>query len=406
MTKKDILADSENPSNRDLSELIEWLFVEGRLFKEPQQLFAQLATRLSELGLPLLRMRISLRTLDPQVVGRSYIWWRGQSQLITENPPHSIMQSTDYLGSPIEALYQTGKAFRCRLETNSSELHSTLQDLKSLGASDYLLLPIQLTYDDNPTPWIIVTDRIGGFSVADVAALTRLGTFLSPIIEVYSQRLSAEALLNTYLGSRSGRQVLDGQIKRGDGELIEAAIWYCDLRDSTAIAESLNHHQLLQILNLYFEIISNEVEIRGGEVLRFIGDAMLIMFPIDVQRPHADACHAAIDAAQAVHQRIAAANPELTAQGLPVLRYGVGLDVGKVVYGNVGAPNRLDFTVMGTVVNRASRIESLTKKCRCQLLMSEQFSTHISQSTRLEGAFEVAGVTLPINVYSLQDASH
>ncbi len=380
--------------------LIEWLMHKGRCITQADQLTARLSSEMIRLGVPLQRMRISLRTLNPQVVSRTYTWWRDRPQVETYSPPHSIMQSSDYVGSPIEAVQHSHQPFRCRLENRPlAGLHSSLQTLAGNGATDYLALPLKFTYDATASPWILSTDRAGGFSAHDVNSFITLAGYLAPVLEVLSQQMTTRSLLHTYLGPRTAQRVLDGQIKRGDGELIEAAIWYSDMRDSTAITEILNHQQLLHLLNRYFEIISAAVSRHGGEVLRFVGDAMLVVFPTDEHRDLVQACEAALTAAREAHEAVRQANPELQQAGLPAVRYGLGLDVGKVIYGNVGAPDRLDFTVMGSAVNRAARIENLTKVAGCSLLVSEQFASLLKDTFRCLGDFKVAGVEQPLSVY-------
>jgi adenylate cyclase len=395
-------SQSLTPTDRhwDPAPLIDWLLDEGRFLKHPKLLIAELGNRLKAQGVPLMRMRISMRTLHPQVVGRAYTWWRGKDEVETYSPPHSIIQSSDYLGSPIESVQKNGKPFRCRLELEAAlPLHGSLQTLREAGATDYVALPMRFNHDDVASPWILTTDAPGGFSDQDLIHFNRIIRVLTPVLEVLALQMTTRSLLDTYLGPRTGRKVFNGQIKRGDGELIEAAIWYSDMRDSTAITEALNHKQLLQLLNDYFEVICDAVTAQGGEVLRFIGDAMLVVFPTEGQRTLKQACKAALAAAQAACTRMQEVNAELETQGLPAIRYGLGLDVGEVIYGNVGARERLDFTVMGSAVNRAARIENLTKEAGCPMLVSEPFSHQLDGTLRCAGEFSVPGVKERLKVF-------
>ncbi|MEH6822470.1 MAG: adenylate/guanylate cyclase domain-containing protein [Motiliproteus sp.] len=385
--------------------IIDWLMSEGRSLKCPQRLTAALSQVLLECGVPLLRMRISMRTLHPLFTGSSYTWWRNESEVEAYSPPHSILQSSDYRGSPIEAVQTSGQRFRCHLaDADSAQLHSSLQTLKQQGACDYLVYPLPQTHNSHLAIWILATDQPAGFTDQDLIQLQRIALFLAPVIEVLALEISARSLLDTYLGHRSGQRVFDGQISRGDGELIEAAIWYSDLRDFTAISEQLKPKQLLDLLNQYFEIISTAVTAQGGEVLRFIGDAMLVIFPSDQNCSLLQARHNVVAAAKAAQQAVELINPQLQAQGLPPIRYGLGLDVGEVIYGNVGAPDRLDFTVMGAVVNRAARLEALTKQTGCPVLATEQFALPLLETFTECGTFAVQGVRQPIRVYSLAKA--
>lgn len=383
--------------------IVDWLMTAGRALKCPQQLTAELSRILLKCGVPLQRVRISMRTIHPQFTGSAYTWWRDRSDVEEFSPPHSIMQSSDYQGSPIEAVQNSGVRFRCQLaNAELSQLHSALQTQHQQGATDYVIYPLAQTHDSRPATWILSTDAAGGFSTQDLAGFERVAIFLASVVEVISLERSARSLLDTYLGPRTGQRVFDGQIKRGDGERIEAAIWYSDLRDFTFISESLPPNDLLKLLNQYFEAISTAVSAHGGEVLRFIGDAMLVMFPVERDRTLQQSCLDAVAAARAAQLEVDRINPLLQASGLPSIRYGLGLDVGEVIYGNVGAPDRLDFTVMGPVVNRAARIEELTKKTGCPVLASEPFALPLIDTFKPCGAFEVQGVQEPLQVYGLQ----
>jgi adenylate cyclase len=191
-----------------------------------------------------------------------------------------------------------------------------------------------------------------------------------------------KTLLDTYIGHRAGGKVLDGLIKRGDGETIDAVIWYCDLRDYTLLTETLAPDELLAMLNTYFEFISAAVSEHGGEVLRFIGDAMLIVFPVDSNVDIRHTCKLVLDAAIDILRDLKNFNQQRQQQGYPEIRFGIGLHIGHVIYGNVGAPDRLDFTVMGAAVNRTARLEELTKKVGVPLLLSAEFAEHTEGPVR------------------------
>jgi adenylate cyclase len=215
---------------------------------------------------------------------------------------------------------------------------------------------------------------------------------LSRLIEVHALRRTTTTLLDTYLGKYTGQRVLEGSIKRGDGENIHAVIWFCDLRDSTALTESLGRDEYLSILNQFFDCMAGAVLEHGGEVLKFIGDAVLAIFPIeDPDSPEA-AGHA-IDAAQDAQRRIAIINQQGVEHGVKAIGFGVGMHIGNLMYGNIGTPGRLDFTVIGSAVNEASRIESMCKTLDKTILFSAEFARHFP--TRLEslGVHTLRGVS-------------
>ena len=250
---------------------------------------------------------------------------------------------------------------------------------------------------------ILSTKVARGFSHADIEKFRKLRLYLSPVIEVHSLRHLTKSLLNTYVGKRTGDKVLAGMIQRGDADIINAALWFSDLRNFTELTETLPAQQVLQMLNDYFEFVAAAVTARGGEILRFIGDAMLIVFPIDDDMCPQTASNAAIDSAIDAHNTLASLNHQRRRHGQAEINFGVGLNVGEVVYGNVGSPDRLDFTVMGPAVNRTARLESLTKTLDCNILFSRQFAELINIESQSLGMHEMKGIAEPQAVYALCD---
>jgi adenylate cyclase len=209
-------------------------------------------------------------------------------------------------------------------------------------------------------------------------------------------------LLRTYLGSDAGQRVMDGLVKRGDGEDIHAAIWITDLRDSTGLAASLSREDYLSLLNGYFDSVAGAVIDHGGEVLKFIGDSVLAIFAIDdpaEQEP--EACARALAAANAASQQFAAVNEQRAADGAPPLNFGIGLHRGDLTYGNVGTTKRLDFTVIGSAVNEASRIEGLSKTLHRQILISAAFRDSVSDTLISLGHHSLRGVTGEREIFGL-----
>ena len=196
---------------------------------------------------------------------------------------------------------------------------------------------------------------------------------------------------------------MSGKVRRGDGEVIDAVMWFSDLRDFTPLTESLPPERLLGMLNAYFELVAAAVTARGGEILRFIGDAMLIVFPVSSATSPRAACEAALDGARDAYASLAALNHRRRRAGEPMIRFGVGLHVGEVIYGNVGAPDRLDFTVMGPAVNRTARLESLTKTLGPPLLMSSEFAAQIRAGIHSLGQHAMKGVAERQEVFALDE---
>ena len=380
--------------------VIDWLLGEGRLNTDPVALVDALAARLLQAGAPLWRMRLGFFTIHPQLAAWAYIWTRGQPTRI-ERIPYGVQRTGAYIGSPAQKMVDSGAPVRYRLDSLAAADHPVLHQLAAAGGRDYLLLPLRFS-DGSLNVMAVATDEARGFGDGDVARFDRLSRPLAAVLEVAATHRVAETLLDTYVGHRTGRRILEGRIHRGDVEEIDAAIWYADLRGFTPLSETLPAARLLDLLNSYFELVAAAVTPRGGEILRFMGDAMLIVFPADRQGELGAACRAAIEAAEDAFARVAEVNRRRRQEGCPEIRFGIGLNAGRVAYGNVGSPERLDFTVIGPAVNRAARLESLTKELGVPLLMTGAFTAALGRPVRSLGAHAVRGVESPVEVFALE----
>jgi len=209
-------------------------------------------------------------------------------------------------------------------------------------------------------------------------------------LEIQALRRTARTLLDTYVGQQSGGRVLEGQITRGSGETIRAVIWLCDLRGFTGLSEMLPREALIDLLNAYFGPMCDAVSAHGGEVLKFIGDAMLAIFPIEADA--AATCANAMIAAERAKVALSAENRRRTEAGLPRIEYGLALHVGDVMYGNIGSDTRLDFTVIGPAVNLTARIESMCRQLSRQILLSSDFVELGGVAANSLGSFSLKGV--------------
>ena len=232
---------------------------------------------------------------------------------------------------------------------------------------------------------------------------------LSRLYEVHTLRRNTAVLLDTYLGSRTGQRVLNGLTQRGDGESIHAVIWFCDLRDSTAMAESMSREQFLEDLNLFFDCVAGAVLEYGGEILRFIGDAVLGIFSVpDASAPGpgssrgvGQTCYNAIEAAREAERRVAEVNRGRREDGRPDIRYGIGLHIGDVTYGNIGTRERLEFTVIGAAANEAARIEGLCKTLDATVLISDEFAGNFPESLVSMERHRLRGVGAEREIFTL-----
>ncbi|OUR77323.1 hypothetical protein A9Q83_11520 [Alphaproteobacteria bacterium 46_93_T64] len=384
-----------------LDTVIDWLFCESRTILDGKRFVEQLGQQLINSGAPVWRLRLGCRIIHPQFGGLSFTWSGEMEQALEFQPKHGFLENDVYIGSPFQYVVETGKSFRCRMhELDEDKDHQLLFDLAAEGVTDYLAVPMRMS-DGNTANFVLASKSDQGFSDDDIILMEELALYIAPVFEVITIRRLARTILNTYVGPRTGERVLSGQIKRGDGELIHSAIWFSDLRDFTPLTEALEPQALLDLLNAYFEIVSAAVTARGGEVLKFIGDAMLIVFPVGETSTPNQACEAALGAAKDAFGELAALNLRRKRADQPAIRFGVGLHLGELIYGNVGAPDRLDFTVLGSAVNRTARLESLTKNLGSPLLMSADFSALVSEDTRSLGFHGMKGIAEKQEVFAL-----
>ena len=222
-------------------------------------------------------------------------------------------------------------------------------------------------------------------------------------LAMHLNRYITETLLTVYLGEHSGKNVLNGKIQRGDVEVLEAAIWFSDLRGFTYMSQNVDSEILVAWLNAYFEAVSQVILQNQGEILKFIGDAVLAIFPIQTPSQRASICAGALQAARAASEALDTLNQLRADECLPPLEHGIALHEGEVQYGNIGALQRLDFTVIGQAVNMTSRLEGLCANLHQQIVVSERFASRVDK-TRLKslGEFELKGVAETQKVYGVR----
>jgi adenylate cyclase len=380
----------------NIQPIVDWLDSGAQPARAPQDVLLHLAHRLVGAGFSLYRIAVFVRTLHPNAIGRAFIWNADRDLVEVTSAEHGTQDSEQYLNSPVRAVYTTHAEVRRRLcDPACPADFPILADLRGEGASDFLVLPLHFLNGEVHAA-SFATRRPDGFGEAELSALRRLMPPFNRVAEIYALRRMARNILDAYLGQQAGEKVLAGQIKRGDGEEIRAVIWFCDLRDSTPLADSMSREAFLTLLNEYFECVLGPVQERNGEILRFIGDAALAIFPIG-NEPAAVACAKALAAAK----DSIAGMQKLNATRSTPLRFGIGLHLGIVLYGNIGTPTRIEFTVIGAAANEAARIESLCKTLDVNLLISEQVARHLAERPRSLGKHALRGVGEPIELFTL-----
>ena len=380
----------------DVQSVVDWLDRGAPPAKLPQDVLLQLCRRLVESGIALYRAAVFVRTLHPNVAGRAFYWRADTDAVEVDEAEHAFMQTEDHLGSPLPVIVSSRAEIRRRIADPGCPMdYPVLADLRSQGATDYLAVPLEFLNGEVHVA-SFSTRRPGGFTDGEIAALRRVLPPLTRVAEIYALSRKAGNILEAYLGRAAGAKVLAGQIRRGDSEELHAVIWFCDLRDSTPLADAMSRTAFLELLNRYFECVLGPVLERGGEVLRFIGDAALAIFPVG-ENP-ANACEKAVDAAREAIARMQALNEARQ----PPLRFGIGLHLGSVLYGNIGTPTRIEFTVIGAAANEAARIESLCKSLDTSLLMSEEVVRHLPGSWKSLGRHALRGVGEPVALFTLR----
>jgi adenylate cyclase len=302
--------------------------------------------------------------------------------------------------NPVWRVVVGGETLRRRVDVPESELDfPILHDLKALGATDYFALPIKRAQGINYMV-TYVTDRIGGFTAQETLELSRVSQRLPLLVDLHNLRRISSNILNAYLGAKTGPKVLAGQIRRGTGEEITAVLWSSDLRGFTERSDRLAGNRMIAILNALFDAQGKSIKDHGGEILKFVGDGLLAIFPIEHAAKAADAARCALDAAtQAVEAaRELTSDPSLVDE--PPLEIVVALHIGTAIYGNIGAADRLDFTVIGPAVNLVSRIEAVAKKLNLPIIVSDDFARAYGGPLRPLGRHELRGLSMPHDLFA------
>ena len=382
-------------------EIGRWLLVDGPQIDSEIELFDELCWRLLGDGVPLWRAGLHVGTLHPQIRGVGARWWRDRKVIEDYRILHGSEETDEYRLSPIRKTVERGMPMRRRLDAPVPEF-PLLERMRRAGATDYFALALNRSFRRFPAvAW--ATDRAGGFSDADIAKLEDVNPALAAIIDTRAIRRISGNLMDTYLGPQAGRRILAGQIFRAQGERMRAVIMMTDMRNFTGLSDRAAGNDVIELLDDYFDAVVSPIEEKKGEVLKFMGDGVLAIFPAEDDEDFAPSSLRALEAATAGLERLAAINLVRRERDQPELRTGIGLHLGEVTYGNVGAADRLDFTVIGPAVNLASRIEGLTKRLSRPLLTSSAFAEICPHPLVSLGFHPVRGLFQPEEVFGLPD---
>jgi adenylate cyclase len=390
--------DALNADGCDTSAVIDWLIDGARSAPDPDQVLAEGCERLLRCGIPLWRVAVFVRTLHPNIPGRAFVWRHGESVQVRP-AEFGLFETDEFRQSPVASVYERGAPIRRRLaDPDCSIDFPLLGNLLAEGVTDYLASPLFFTDGAiHVVTW--TTRRPGGFTDAHVAGLEAVLAPLARVTEIRVLRRQAINLLDAYVGHHAGARILKGQIRVGHTETINAAIWLSDMRGFTAAADRLDAKMLLDLLNRYFGCQVPAILEAGGEVLKFMGDGLLAIFPINGTDP-VPVCERALAAALNVRERIYAMTAPSGVTGEEGVRFGLALHVGRVLYGNIGAGNRLDFTCIGPAVNLAARLENLAGKLGRTIVASGQFAVHCPGALAPIGEFKIAGFSAAQMVFA------
>jgi adenylate cyclase len=388
--------------------LTNWIIETAHTSASISDLVTNFAEEMVQNGIPLMRLSLHIRTIHPLIGATGLIWRRGHAEVLQNNVGHEVFKSDRFLKSPVMPIYEGAEFVRRRLFLDDHPFDfPILEEVYCDGGTDYVAMPM-LFSDGQINAVTLSSDQTTGFSDRDIDNVKGVIPVLGRLVEVFASRYKMETLLETYLGHQAGSEVLNGMMRQGDGRDIHAVIWFCDLRDSTALADALPRMEFLKILNEFFDCVAGAVIRYGGEVLRFIGDAILAIFPVeegflDSYQSGGNGCTRALKAATDATEKIRRRNNEAAVRGDRVICIGIGLHIGDVTYGNIGTDSRLEFTVIGSAVNETARIESLCKATGEVVLVSAEFARQNAGAYRPLGFHHLNGVEREIEVFAPAD---
>lgn len=379
--------------------VVDWLTNGTRDQRFVDNVFAEMCIRLREAGIPLKRSTLHIRIQHPQWLGARIMWSDGMREAEIGRVDFDVMGRSEFIGSPANEVLNGAPEVRENLEQDPAlgRKHALYDEMRAMGLTDYVAWPLYHTLGKRHLI-TFATDRPGGFDDAHLAALKKVLPVLALVSEIRVKNRLARTLLETYVGTHAGELILAGATRRGTGTTVRAAIMICDLRDFTRISDNWPRDDVIDLLNDYFDAMSEPIARHGGEILKFIGDGLLAIFPLSQPKACVNLLHAVTEAREAM----VALNERNSATGRAPLNYGIGVHVGDVMYGNIGSKARLDFTVIGPAVNMASRLETLTKQIGKPVLLSRDFAEMVAPEFELErvGQHTVRGFSDPIELFA------
>lgn len=386
----------------DTKSIVDWLIDGARSAPRPETVLTELCDQLVHAGIPLWRVAVFVRTLHPEIMGRRFIWQPDVGVTINEGL-FDLLETERFQNSPFVAVMKSGRSIRRQLaDQDNREEFSIFRELRAEGATDYLATPLIFTNDSiHVATWS--TRQVGGFTDAQIASIETIVKPLARVAEIRALQRTASNLLDTYVGHAAGERILAGRIRRGHTETIHSVIWLSDMRGFTSMADRLPPQKLVDLLNHYFDCQVPAILRHGGEVLKFIGDGLLAIFPFaEGMADTRKTCLCALAAAQEAEVNIDAIDTFTNTHGV---RFGLALHIGEVLYGNIGSGNRLDFTCIGPAVNLAARLEKLAAGLGRTIILSADFAQQSRVDLEPLGEFTVGGFAAAQRAFGLPTRS-
>lgn len=383
-----------------LDKVAEWLTQAALTGENLESVVRGFCDRIAASGLPIARVHLTFSMLHPLYDALGFTW-RRSSGLTIEGYRHSGEKPERFLQSPYYHLLTNNLDYmRRRIDAEGPLDFPIFGELRKEKVTDYIAF-VQ-TFGDGSAQGMMgswSTDGASGFSEEMIGALLRMQNHLALAAKMAVLGKLANNMLTTYLGGDAGRRVLNGQIRRGDGETIRAALVMGDMRQSTMYAEKEGRQAYIDTLNEFFDAIAAPFNRNGGEIMSFLGDGFLAVYPCGRHKdPSKVACRAALTAVHQAQTRVAQLNEERQARKMAPIGYGIGLHVGNVMFGNVGLRDRLTFSAFGAAVNEVQRLQSLTKKYSREVIASQAFAGYSGGEWITLGEEKLRGVRRKLTV--------
>ena len=381
-------------------QILDWLIKDTRKQRFIDNILVEMCERLNAAGVPVGRATLHFRTHQPQWLGARLLWRTGMTEARIDTFAYGAENTPQFLKSPASEIHNGVEEVRQDLTASDAGLrHPLFDELRNEGLTDYVAWPVEHTLDKRHIV-TFATGRTGGFDAAHITFLRDLLPALALVTEIRLKNILARTLLQTYVGPHASEQILAGATTRGNGVTVSAAIMICDIRDFTTLSDLWPRDDVIDMLNDYFDAMAEPIDRHGGEILKFMGDGLLAIFPLS--KP--DACANLLRAIREGQTAMARLNEVNARRARPALQYGVGVHVGNVMYGNIGSAKRLDFTVIGPAVNVASRLETLTKDVKRPVLLSKAFVNMLDGDdigAVSLGPYPLRGLDEPVDVLAL-----